>query len=86
MHGLGDVFGKLFAQRGIGRVMPPAGTRSFIKDVVIDDSKQLPPAPTENELRESAPGKRTDQQLTDKDGILRIFSTKGEALELRTIA
>src|SRR5215467_12730173 len=49
MHGLGDVFGELFAQRGVGRVTPPGVPRTFIKDVVLDETKQLPPAPPSND-------------------------------------
>ena len=35
MHGLGDVFGELFAQRGVGRVIVPPASRSLIRDEVL---------------------------------------------------
>ncbi len=84
MNGLSDVFGELFAQRGVGRVTPPGGARSFIKEVVIDDTKQLPPAPsTEPEQQQAIPETNGAQKpATDRDRILRIFSVTADTLEL----
>ena len=56
MHGLGDVFGELFAQRGVGRATTPGGQRSLIKDTAGDNTKQLAAAaPTEPEQQQSTP-------------------------------
>jgi hypothetical protein len=86
VHGLGDVFGELFTQRGIGRAIPPGGTRTFVKDVVIEESKQLPAgAPTEAEQPRQASIPETNgtpKAGTDAERILRIFSVNGAALEL----
>ncbi len=84
MNGLGDVFGELFAQRGIGRVISPTGQRAFTKDVIIEESKQLPPAPPFDLEHEhvATQQKPTGVAPPDRDRVLKIFCTKGEALEL----
>jgi hypothetical protein len=82
IHGLGDVFGDLFAQRGVGRVVQQAGARTLIKDIVIDEAKQLAPAPTDIEQVDTMAEKKTDHQPTEKDRLFRIFNLNGEALEL----
>jgi hypothetical protein len=85
MHGLGDVFGELFAQRGVGRTVTQPNGRTLLRnDVVLNDLRQLPSAaPADNAHRESSPGKKPDQPSTDKDRILQIFSANGDTLELR---
>lgn len=82
MHGLSDVFGELFAQRGVGRTISPGGTRTFLKDVVIDETKHLPAgAPTEPDQppTPAAPAQKTDPE---KERVLRVFTLQGETLEL----
>jgi hypothetical protein len=83
IHGLGDVFGELFAQRGVGRTIPPGGARTFVKDIVIDETKQLPPsAPTEPEQSQSTPAPPAPRADPEKERILKIFNQEGEVLEL----
>jgi len=83
MHGLGDVFGELFARAGTARVTQPNGARTFIKDVVIDETKQLPPVPLPDaEPVQVAPEASAQKPPVDKERILRIFSVNGETLEL----
>jgi hypothetical protein len=80
MHGLGDVFGELFAQRGVGRVALPAGTRSVIRDVTTGEVKQLPAAlPEVPEI--VIPAQKTPQSI-EKDKLLNVFTINGETLEL----
>jgi hypothetical protein len=79
MHGLGGVFAELFAHRGIGRVTthhPPNGK----EEVVIDAMHQLP----EPSGPPAAPAATTsaDVPVTDKERILKLFSTNGDQLEL----
>ena len=83
MHGLGDVFGELFAQRGVGRVTPPGVPRTFIKDVVLDETKQLPPAPPSNDNHQTTSTRESSTTpVTDKNRILKFFAANGEMLEL----
>lgn len=85
MHGLGDVFGELFAQRGVGRVTTPGGPRSLIKDTADDNTKQLPAAaPTEPEQQQPAAETLGAQKVPDpgKERILKLFNLEGEILEL----
>jgi hypothetical protein len=80
MHGLGDVFGELFAQRGVGRVTLPAGTRTLIRDVTTGETKQLPafiPEPEEIVI----PVQKTPQSV-EKEKLLNVFTINGETLEL----
>jgi hypothetical protein len=85
MHGLGDVFGELFAQRGVGRVVQPGAGRTLVKDVVIDETKQLAPASPAEPEQTQAPAAETNgapKPPDDKERILKIFATNGETLEL----
>lgn len=79
MHGLGDVFGELFAQRGVGRVVVPGAARTLVRNTFIE-TKNLPPAPSEAET----PVVETKQlvQSPEKDKALKIFSINGETIEL----
>ena len=79
MHGLGDVFAELFAQRGVGRVALPAAARTLVRDTIIE-TKNLPPVHPEAEV----PVVETKQsvQSPEKDKALKIFSVKGETIEL----
>lgn len=82
IHGLGGVFEELFAQR-VGRVVQAAGARTLVKDVVIDETKQLPPAPPTGRQHQTVSETSAAQNpLTDKERILRIFNVNGETLEL----
>ncbi len=78
MHGLGDVFGELFAQRGVGRVALPAGTRTLIRDVTTGETKQLAAALPEEIV---IPANKTAQSV-EKDKLLNIFTVNGESIEL----
>jgi hypothetical protein len=84
MHGLGDVFGELFAQRGIGRTVPPGGQRTLVRDIVLDESKQLPPVPQGEEVQQSLIGQTPPPPKTDpeRDRVVKIFTLEGETLEL----
>jgi hypothetical protein len=83
MHGLGDVFGELFARAGTTRVVQPNGAHTLSKDVIIDDAKHLPPAPPTNEDHQAVSTvTTTPQPTTDMDRILKIFAMNGDALEL----
>ena len=87
IHDLGDVFGELFAQRGVGRTILPGGGRSSTKDAVIEESKQLPPgAPKEPEQQtpqQSAPSTNgAPKENPEKERLLKIFRLEGEVLEL----
>jgi hypothetical protein len=80
MHGLGDVFGELFAQRGVGRVALAAGTRTLIRDVVTGETRQLAAAlPEPEEI--VIPAKKTAQSV-EKDKLLNIFTVNAETIEL----
>lgn len=83
MHGLGDVFGELFARSGTSRVVQPNGGRTLLKDIVIDDTRQLPPAPPAEEAQE-APSTQASPTtpMTDKVRILKFLAVNGETLEL----
>lgn len=79
MHGLGDVFGELFAQRGVGRVVLPAAARTLVRDTIVE-TKNLPPAQPEAEV----PVIESKQGIgsPEKDKALKIFNVNGEAIEL----
>jgi hypothetical protein len=79
MHGLGDVFGELFAQRGVGRAISPGGLRTFTKEVALDATKQLMPA----EPEPPSPQANGAQKLSpEKERLLKIFTVAGEIIEL----
>jgi hypothetical protein len=85
MHGLGDVFGELFAQRGVGRLVQPGPGRTLVKDVVIDENKQLSPAAPAQPEQTQAPAAETNgapKPPAEKERILKILSVNGETLEL----
>ena len=84
MQGLGDVFGELFAQRGVGRTLSQPNGRTLLRnDMVHDDLKRLPPAPPDAADHVEQPiEKKTGQAVTNKDRLLEIFSISGETLEL----
>jgi hypothetical protein len=83
MHGLGDVFGELFARAGTARVVPQKGGHTLIKDLVIDDAKQLPPAaPINGEQQAVSMATSTPELTRDKDRVLKVFAVNGETLEL----
>ena len=83
MHGLGDVFGELFARAGTARVVPQKGGHTLIKDLVIDDAKQLPPAaPINGEQQAVSMATSTPEPTRDKDRVLKVFAVDGETLEL----
>jgi hypothetical protein len=83
MHGLGDVFGELFAQRGVGRTVSHSNGRTLLKnDMVLDDLKQLPPAPPVVDHVEISAEKKAVTGDTNRDRVLNIFSFNGETLEL----
>lgn len=84
MHGLGDVFAELFAQRGVGRVVQHGALRTFAKDTVIEEAKQLPPStPTGTEQQPTVSEPSTEPTpSTDQERVLKIFSANGETLEL----
>lgn len=79
MHGLGDVFAELFAQRGVGRVAVSGVARTLTKNTFIE-AKNLPPAEHEAET----PVVETKQlvQSPEKDRALKIFCINGETIEL----
>lgn len=89
MHGLGDVFGELFARRGVGRnvqVIPRSGTG---RDIVIEEPKQLQAPttatePTPEPQQQSAPLETIKEPAghPDKVRLLKIFILEGEVLEL----
>lgn len=82
MHGLGDVFGELFAQRGVGRSVPPGG-RPFVRDMVIEEQKQLPPTPpAEQEPPPAGQAAPAPQRDPERERLLKIFNLEGETLEL----
>lgn len=83
MHGLGDVFEELFAQRGVGRAVPPVGRRKFVRDMVLDESKQLPPTPPlEAEQLPAGQTQPPPKADPERDRVLKIFTLEGEILEL----
>lgn len=81
MQGLGEVFGELFAQRGVGRQIPPGAARPFVKDMVLDETKYLPPS-TQQESDQQQPAPPPPKTDPEKDRVLRIFRQEGETLEL----
>lgn len=84
MEGLGDVFGELFAQRGVGRIITHPQLRTMVREEVIPNgAKQLPPAPpAENDLGTTAGAPTSDQPPSDKQRMLTVFSVSGNTLEL----
>jgi hypothetical protein len=80
MHGLGDVFGELFAQRGAGRVALPAGTRTLIRDVTTGETKELPASLPEPE--EIVIAAKKTPQSAEKEKLLNVFTISGETIEL----
>lgn len=84
MHGLGDVFGELFARAGSPRAVHINGHRSLTSEIVLDDTKQLPPAlPPNGELQLATSAPVVSQTPTEIDRVLKIFSANGDTLELR---
>lgn len=80
MHGLGDVFGELFAQRGVGRATLPATPRTIVSGIVTGEAKQLPAAAPETpEI--VIPARKTPQSA-EKEKLLNVFTINGETLEL----
>jgi hypothetical protein len=79
MHGLGDVFAELFAQRGVGRVVLPTAARTLVRDPIIE-AKSLPAAHPEVEVPvvETKPS----VQSPEKDKALKMFNVNGEIIEL----
>ena len=82
MHGLGDVFGELFAQRGVGRTLSHSNGRNSPKNYMVLDLKQLPPAPPDIDHIEIPAEKKPLAVETNKDRVLKIFSLSGDILEL----
>jgi len=84
MHGLGDVFGELFAQRGVGRAIMQPSMRTIVREeTIVDGARQLPPAsPAGKESMEQPAETKPGQTATNKQRVLDIFSIKGETLEL----
>jgi hypothetical protein len=81
MHGLGEVLGDFFAQRGAGRTITQ-GVRHFTREVVVDPSKQLLPAdeaPLEPPPRDPA---TSVPPAPDKVRLRQVFTIEGEVLEL----
>jgi hypothetical protein len=84
MHGLGDVFGELFAQRGVGRTITQTAGKTLLRnDVTLDDLKKLPPAPPAiNSQLDASPEQKPEPASTNKERILQIFTANGDVLEL----
>lgn len=84
MHGLGDVFGELFAQRGVERKTQDRPLRSG-RDVIIDEFKQLPPLPHDSteEQHQQPPAATANTPEPEKDRLVKIFNVEGETLEVR---
>jgi len=83
MHGLGDVFGELFAQRGVGRTLPPGTQRTFVKDIVLDQTRQLAPGQqTEQEQPPPPPPPPATKVDPERERVLKVFTLEGETLEL----
>ncbi|PYT25592.1 MAG: hypothetical protein DMG57_24815 [Acidobacteria bacterium] len=87
MHGLGDVFGELFAQRGLGRaITQPNGRTRLRNDVVLEDLKQLPPAaPSAAEQAELPVDKTTHPQGRTKNAFSRSSAPTARLLNSRII-
>jgi hypothetical protein len=84
MHGLGDVFGELFAQRGVGRVVLPAAARTLVRDTIVE-TKNLPPAQLETEapVVESKQGVQSPEKRIRRS---RSSASKAKPLNLLTTA
>jgi hypothetical protein len=79
MHGLGNVFGELFAQRGVGRSVLPSAARTLVTATSIATNR-LPQAQLEAEV--SVPELQQLMESPEKDKALKMFSLNGELLEL----
>lgn len=86
MDGLGDVFGELFAQPGVGRTILPGGQRTFVKDIALDQTKQLQsPRPEAEQQQQEQSTQQTENTPTSepaKESLLKIFNLEGQVLEL----
>jgi len=71
MHGLGDVFGELFAQRGVERVVLPATARTLVRDTIIE-TKNLTLALPEAEV--PVVESKQSVESPEQDKALKIFS------------
>jgi hypothetical protein len=83
MHSLGGVFGDLFLQRGASRTIS-AGRRFTNGEALIDTQKELSAGPTHPNEEEPATTETIRQHpaTPDQERVLRIFSVKGDKLEL----
>jgi hypothetical protein len=83
MHGLGAVFEELFAQRGVGRTVQPAGQRTSVRAMTIDESKHLSPTPPleaeQPPIGQTPPAPKADPE---RERVLKIFRLEGKTLEL----
>lgn len=79
MHGLGNVFGELFAQRGVGRSVLPSAARTLVTATSVATNR-LPHAQLEAEV--SVPELQQSVESPEKDKALKMFSLNGELLEL----
>ncbi len=82
MHGLGDVFGELFARAEIRT--RPATSRIEKDEHLIEVRKELPPAPKLPGEQPQPPPERNPMPGGDqeKERLLKIFNLEGETLEL----
>ena len=84
MHGLGDVFGELFAQRGVGRVVPPLVHRTLVRDSAIEP-KGLPAAQiaqAEDTEVQNAVAEPQEKDTPEKEHLLKVFTVQGDSFEL----
>ena len=82
MQGLGDVFGELFAQRGVGRTIAPGAGRTFVKDIVLDQAKQLPAGEQGEQEQPPPPPPPVPKADPERERVLKVFTLEGETLEL----
>ncbi|WP_031501093.1 hypothetical protein [Bryobacter aggregatus] len=83
MQGLGEVFGELFAQRGVGRTITQPQLRTVLREDGLDTGlKQLPPPPPVSEVHEEPPQKPTVQEHHEAKPILKLFQISDDAIEL----
>lgn len=86
IHGLGDVLGGFFAQRGVGRSTPPGGVRTIVSDTIIDETKQLPASvvgvPEQHEPQAAPSMNAALTGNSERDRLLKVFALEGELLEL----